>query len=160
MSLHPTMTYSMWLSPTVIHVLYLNTKRICGIRLTLWYVFICLNLTKVHFYVFKAKHHGYYVFWIQQRYTLNIWTQGCLLYDYVFISSIVCLFVCLYVLNATFKLQYFRYIAAISFIGGGPEENHRPTACHCQTLSHNVVHLALIEIRAHTISGGRPWLYR
>ena len=32
---------------------------------------------------------------------------------------------------------------------GGPGENHRPVASHWQTLSHNVVHLALIEIRSH-----------
>ena len=32
-------------------------------------------------------------------------------------------------------------------------ENHRPVANHWQTLSHNVVHLALIEIRTHNISG-------
>jgi hypothetical protein len=31
----------------------------------------------------------------------------------------------------------------------GPRENHRPVASHWQTLSHNVVHLALIEIRTH-----------
>jgi len=30
-------------------------------------------------------------------------------------------------------------------------ENHRPVASHRQTLSHNVVHLALIEIRTHNI---------
>jgi len=30
---------------------------------------------------------------------------------------------------------------------GGPGENHRPVASHWQTLWHNVVHLALIEIR-------------
>jgi len=36
---------------------------------------------------------------------------------------------------------------AVSLIGG---ENHRPVA-HWQTLSHNVVHLALIEIRTHNI---------
>jgi hypothetical protein len=33
-------------------------------------------------------------------------------------------------------LQYFSYIVAVSFIGGG---NHRPVASHWQTLSHNVV---------------------
>ena len=38
---------------------------------------------------------------------------------------------------------------------GGPGENHRPVASHLQTLSHNIVHLALIEIRAHNISGDR-----
>ena len=30
-----------------------------------------------------------------------------------------------------------------------PEENHRPAASYRQTLSHNVVHRALIEIRTH-----------
>ena len=34
-----------------------------------------------------------------------------------------------------------------------PEKNHRSFASHWQTLSHNVVHLALIEIRTHNISG-------
>jgi hypothetical protein len=38
-------------------------------------------------------------------------------------------------------------------------ENHWPVASHWQTLSHNVVHLALVEIRAHN-SGDRNWLHR
>jgi hypothetical protein len=38
---------------------------------------------------------------------------------------------------------------------GGPGENHRPSASHWQTLSHNVVHLALGESRTHNISDDR-----
>ena len=38
-------------------------------------------------------------------------------------------------------------------------ENHRPSASHGQTLSHNVVHLTLNEIQSH-ISGDRHRLHR
>jgi len=38
---------------------------------------------------------------------------------------------------------------------GGPGENHRPVASHGKTLSHNVVHLTLIEIGTHNISDDR-----
>jgi hypothetical protein len=37
----------------------------------------------------------------------------------------------------------------------GPGENHRPVGSHWRTLSHNVVHLALIDIRTHNISADR-----
>jgi len=38
---------------------------------------------------------------------------------------------------------------------GGSGENHRSVTSHLQTLSHNVVHLVLIEIRIHNFSGDR-----
>jgi hypothetical protein len=67
------------------------------------------------------------------------------------------MFVCVMVFNVTFN-----NISAISLWSvllveetRGPEENHRPVASYRQLLSHNVVHLALIEIRIHNISGDR-----
>jgi hypothetical protein len=59
--------------------------------------------------------------------------------------------------------QYFSYFVAVSFIGeesGGPGENHCPVASYWQTLSHNVVHLALIEIRTDNISDDSHWFHR
>ena len=36
-----------------------------------------------------------------------------------------------------------------------PGENHQPAKSHRQAFSHNVVHLALIGIRTHNVSGDR-----
>jgi len=61
---------------------------------------------------------------------------------------------CLTILSTTFQLYRGRPVFLVEETGG-PGENHRPVASHWQALSHNVIHLALIEIRTHNISGDR-----
>jgi hypothetical protein len=61
------------------------------------------------------------------------------------------------VFNATFNnisVILWRSVLLVEETGE-PGENHRPAASHCQTLSHNVVYLALSRIRTHNISGDR-----
>jgi hypothetical protein len=58
------------------------------------------------------------------------------------------------VFNATFNyisVISWRSVLLVELTG----ENHRPVTSHRQTLSHKVVHLALIGIRTHNISRDR-----
>ena len=75
-----------------------------------------------------------------------------LLYPWLFGCSVG-----LMVSNATFNnisVILWRSVLLVEETGG-PGENHRPAASQWQTLSHNVVHLALVEIRTHNHSGDR-----
>jgi hypothetical protein len=72
-----------------------------------------------------------------------------LVYTYVSLK-----FVCLMVFNNTFNnisVISWRSVLLVEETRE-PRENHRPGADHLQTLSHNVVHLTLVEIRTHNIS--------
>ena len=94
---------------------------------------------------------------------LTLIVTWCIIHDslyenvYIFVTLIValntdiCLFVYLKVLNAIFSnISVISWRSALLVEEtGGPGENHRPVASHWQTLSHNVVHLGLIEIRTH-----------
>jgi len=62
-------------------------------------------------------------------------------------------FVCLMVFNANFNnisVISWRSVLLVEETEG-LGENDWPVASHWQTLSHNVVHLALIEIRTHNV---------
>ena len=63
----------------------------------------------------------------------------------------------LMLLNTTFN--NISVIMVVSFIDGGPRENHDLSQV-TDKLSHNVVHLTLIEIWTHNISGDRYWFHR
>ena len=65
----------------------------------------------------------------------------------------VVLFICLMEFNTTFNNISTISWRSVSLVEetGGSGENHRPVASHWQILSHNVVHIALIEIRTHNI---------
>ena len=97
-------------------------------------------------------------FWIwmeSDQVSKHFYTIPKLFMYLVVICPDVCLFVCLMVFNATFN-----NISVLVEETGGPGENHRPVASHWQALSHNVLHLALIEIQIHNISGDSHCLHR
>ena len=84
-----------------------------------------------------------------------MWTFNLFLFFFVLIDNPASqfVFVCLMVFNATFNNISFISWRTVLLLEetGGPRENLWPVASHWQTLSHNVVLLALIEIRTHNI---------
>ena len=65
---------------------------------------------------------------------------------------------CLMTLSTIFQL----YHGTQFYWWGNRSTRRKPPTCSksLTNLSHNVVHLALIEIRTHNISGDRYWLHR
>ena len=115
-------------------------------------MYVILYLRLFHKHVVRTKF-SLYVFTFQ-----NLERYLCTIPNTVNKSIIIVINILIYILLA----DAFLFVCLISAISrrsvflleetGGPRENHQPVASHCQTLSHNAVHLALIEILTH-ISG-------
>ena len=61
--------------------------------------------------------------------------------------------------------QYFGYIMAASFIGGGNQSTKRKSPTCCKSLINYLIRLFLIRLaisgtRTHNVSGDRHWLHR
>jgi hypothetical protein len=85
----------------------------------------------------------------------------CIHFSLFYHCLFICLFVCLFdgVQRHNISVISWRSVLLVEETGR-TGENHWPVTSHWQTLLHNVVHLTLIEIRTHNISGDRYWLHR
>ena len=83
--------------------------------------------------------------------------QGSITLEIYAKMTFECKFVCLMVFNATFNNILVISLRSVLLMeeSGGPEKTTNLSQVTDKLLSHNVVHLALIEIRIHSSSGDR-----
>jgi hypothetical protein len=90
-----------------------------------------------------------------------LWLYGSWIYNYLWNQCLspLMLWVWISIRARCHFQQYFSYIVAVSFIGGGNQRTwKKPLTCR-KSLT-NVVYLALIEIQTHNISGDRHWFHK
>ena len=107
---------------------------------------------------------GYYD-WFWGSLWLTVDCQALIKFYWVYYWSpnkcLSCMFVlwCLTPLSTIISVISWRSVLLVEETGG-PGKNHRSIKGHWQTLSHNVVYIALSGSRTHNISGDRHWLHR
>ena len=115
------------------------------------------HLDKTHFNSSVSVNYQLFLSWVMIKVPVTmlveqeiVRTLGTILFYNVWIyTRFVLFYVCLMVFNATFNnisVISRRSVLLVEETGGTGEKN-RPVASHWQILSHNVVHLALIEFR-------------
>jgi hypothetical protein len=88
------------------------------------------------------------------RYNTKFLLEICRIWNLLFLLTW-----CLTPLSTIFQLHRGGQFLLVKEIGL-PTDYHRHAASNWQTLSHNVVHIALIDMQTHNISGDRHWLHR
>ena len=122
-----------------------------------------VQINNLSFFKFKIWFSSSFLYWIYQKIARLVFQQVCHQHPcfqmFVFSPILMGWFVCL---NATlYNSSVISWRSALLVEETGkPGENHQPVASRCQTWSHNVVHLTMIEIRTHNISGDRHWSIR
>ena len=129
----------------------------------LWYIISslswCISLIRLErrkVFINFWKQINIDVFYNRQKYQLKY----VVLLSF-FLSFFLSLFLSLVVFDATFNnisvISWWSVLLVEETWGSG--ENHRPVTSHWQTLSHNIVHLTLIEVRTHNFRSYRHWLH-
>jgi hypothetical protein len=104
-----------------------------------------------------ASHWGelFFVLPLRDSNSQHWYTAVPITWPYVQNPRLLChIYYIIYTFMIAFSVRVMVFNVNISDISLRSDllgENHQPVASHWQTLSHNVVHLALIEIRTHNI---------